>query len=58
MTITELGRGLPVSPHRHSLWIEGISYFSLANQLLFSTDGVSPFIAIRDIHVPLNLMKT
>ena len=48
--------------HRHSLWIEGISFFLFANQLLFSTDRVSPqtFIAICDIHVPyaLNLMKT
>ena len=26
--------------HRHSLWIEGISYFSFTNQLLFSTDGL------------------
>ena len=43
--------------HRHSLWIAGISYFLFKNQ--FSTDWVSPqtFIVIRDIHVPLNLMK-
>ena len=38
--------------------IAGISYFS-SNQF-FSTDQVSPqtFIAIFDIHVPLNLTKT
>ena len=45
--------------HRYSLWIAGTSYFSFANQF-FSTDRVSPqtFIAIHDIHVPLNLTKT
>ena len=41
-----------------SVWITGISYFSVANQ--FSIEQVSPqtFIAIHEIHIPLNLMKT